>query len=67
MVIVRYECSIMGSSTPEPIGDRSEHNLINYQPSCLGVDGPMKGAVYTAGQVSEWDDSKGTYTERQEV
>jgi hypothetical protein len=60
-VIVRYECSIVGSSAPEPVGDRSEHNLINYQFSCFGVDGLMKGAVYTASQVSEWDGSKGTF------
>ena len=58
---MRCECSIAGSSTTEPIGDRSEHNLFSYQFSCLGVDGLMKGAVYSASQVSEWDASKGTF------
>ena len=58
-VIGRYECNILGASTPEPIGDRASHGLASYQFSCVGVDGLLKGAVYSAMNVSEWDGSKG--------
>lgn len=54
----RYECNIVGVGSPEPIGDG--HGLMSYQFSCYGVDGLLKGAVYSAVHVSEWDGPKGT-------
>ncbi|MGJ5203162.1 hypothetical protein [Bradyrhizobium sp. HKCCYLR20261] len=60
-VLAHYECSIIGPSLPEPIGDRPGHALATVQFSCFAVDGAMKGAVYTAVNVAEWDGPKGTY------
>ncbi len=58
-VIGRYECNVLGVSTPEPIGDRPGHGLAQYQFSCVGVEGLLKGAVYSAMNVSEWDGPNG--------
>src|SRR5262245_54394816 len=57
--IGRYECNVLGTATPEPIGDRAGHGLISYQFSCVGVDGLLKGALYSAMHVSEWDGPNG--------
>lgn len=59
--IGRYECSIVGVGSPEPVGDRPGHGLLNYQFSCYGIDGLLKGAVYSAIHVSEWDGPSGTF------
>ena len=59
--IGRFECSIFGTASPESIGDRAEHGLANVQYSCFGVDGLLKGAVYTGSNISERDGSQGTY------
>ena len=59
--IGRYECSIVGIGNPEPLGDRADHRLLNYQFSCYGVDGLLKGAVYSAVHVSEWDGPQGNF------
>jgi len=59
--IGRYECNIVGTPNPEPIGDRSGHGLVSYQFSCFGVDGLLKGAVYSAIHISEWDGPQGTF------
>jgi hypothetical protein len=55
----RYECNMLGTNTPEPIGDRAGHGLVSYQFSCIGVEGLLKGAVYSATHVSEWDGPDG--------
>jgi hypothetical protein len=57
----RYECNILGTATPEPIGDRAGHGLLNYQFSCVGVEGLLKGVVYTATHISEWDGPQGAF------
>ncbi|MBI5264580.1 MAG: hypothetical protein HY852_22530 [Bradyrhizobium sp.] len=57
----RYDCNVIGTALPEPIGDRTGHGLISLQYSCIGVEGLLKGAVVTAVTVSEWDGPKGTY------
>jgi hypothetical protein len=57
--IGRYECNVLGSPNPEPIGDRPGHGLLSYQFSCVGVDGLLKGALYSAMHVSEWDGPNG--------
>jgi hypothetical protein len=59
--IGRYECNVVGTTSPEPIGDRSGHGLVSYQFSCLGMDGLLKEAVYSAIHVSEWDGPQGTF------
>jgi hypothetical protein len=59
--IGRLECSIVGTPIQEPIGDRDGHRLISAQYSCVGVDGLLKGALYTSATTSEWDGSQGTY------
>lgn len=59
--IGRYECNVVGTISPEPIGDRAEHSVVSYEFSCFGVAGLLKGAVYSAIHVSEWDGSQGTF------
>ena len=59
--IGRYECNVVGTANPEPVGDRAGHGLLNYQFSCVGVEGLLKGAVYSATHISEWDGPQGTF------
>jgi hypothetical protein len=59
--IGRLECSIVGTPSQDPIGDRDGHRLVSGQYSCFGVEGLLKGALYTAATTSEWDGSQGTY------
>ncbi len=59
-VIARYECSLAGFFTQEPIGDRPDHNLVAQDYVCVGVEGVLKGAVYSASNVVEWDGPKAT-------
>jgi len=60
-LIGRYECNVVGIGNPEPIGDHDGHGLLNFQFSCVGIDGLLKGAVYSATSISEWDGPQGTY------
>lgn len=57
----RYECSVVGAPSPQPIGDRDGHGLASVQYSCFGVEGLLKGAVFTGSSISEWDGPQGTY------
>ena len=59
--IVRYECSIVGPMSEEPLADRSDHILVSFQYSCFGVDGLLKGAVYTANYIAEGEGGRGTF------
>ncbi|TWA96192.1 hypothetical protein [Bradyrhizobium stylosanthis] len=59
--IGRYECNVVGSAAPEPLGDRAGHGVANYQYSCIGVDGLLKGAVLSATNISEWDGPQGKF------
>lgn len=59
-VIARYECSVAGFYSQEPIGDRPDHNLAAQDYVCVGVEGLLKGAVYSASNVVEWDGPKAT-------
>jgi hypothetical protein len=59
--IGRYECNIVGIGNPEPLGDRAGHGLVSYQFSCYGVEGILKGAVYSAVHVSEWEGQQGNF------
>lgn len=60
-MIGRSECGIIGSPTQEPIGDRAGHSLVSVQYSCVGVDGLLKGAMYTASNIAESEGPKGAY------
>jgi hypothetical protein len=57
----RYECSVVGAASQDPIGDKDGHRLGGVQYSCFGVEGLLKGAVYTGSSISEWDGPQGTY------
>jgi len=59
--IARYECAVIGFPAVEPVGDRADHTLVTVEYSCVGSDGLMKGAVYTASNTTEWDGPKGTF------
>jgi hypothetical protein len=59
--IARYDCNIVGTLGQEPIGDRPGHMLVSFQYSCYGLDGLMKGALYTSSIASEWENQKGNY------
>lgn len=57
----RWECSIVGTVSQEPIGDRDGHRIVSFQYSCFGVDGLLKDTVYTAFGISEWDGPQGKF------
>ena len=57
----RYECSVVGAANQEPIGDKDGHRIISVEYSCFGVEGLLKGAVYTGSSISEWQGPQGTY------
>jgi hypothetical protein len=57
----RYDCSVVGAASQDPIGDKDGHRLTTVQYSCFGLDGMAKGAVYSGVSTSEWDGPKGTY------
>jgi hypothetical protein len=40
--IAHYECAVVGFPSPEPIGDRPDHNLLTVEYSCVGIDGPAE-------------------------
>jgi hypothetical protein len=60
-MVGRFECSVVGTPSQEPIGDRDGHRLANLQYACFGVDGLLKSAVYTGSATSEWDGPRGTF------
>ena len=60
-MVGRYECTIVGSSIPEPISDRTGHSLQSVQYSCVGMDGLLKGAVLTGNSMVEWDGPKSIF------
>jgi hypothetical protein len=57
----RFECSVMGAVSQDPIGDKDGHRITTVQYSCLGVEGLLKDAVYSGASTSEWDGPRGTY------
>jgi len=57
--VARYECNMVDFFTQEPIGDRADHMLSLLQYSCVGVDGLLKGALYSGSNTVEWDGPKG--------
>ncbi|MCL2641778.1 MAG: hypothetical protein FWD53_13090 [Phycisphaerales bacterium] len=57
----RYECSVVGPVSQEPIGDKDGHRLISIQYSCFGVEGLVKGALYSGTATNEWDGPQATY------
>ncbi|MCP4620044.1 MAG: hypothetical protein GY844_26855 [Bradyrhizobium sp.] len=60
-MVGRYECSVVGPSIPEPVGDRADHTVQTVQYSCVGVDGLLKGAVMTGSTVVEWQGPKSKF------
>ncbi|WP_366526268.1 hypothetical protein [Bradyrhizobium sp.] len=58
-VVARYECTIIGTNSPEPVGDREGHALVASQFTCVAVDGLLKGAALTGLNTTEWDGARG--------
>src|ERR1700744_5445370 len=57
----RFECSVVGAAVQDPIGDKDGHRLTTVQYSCLGVEGLLKGALYSGSSASEWNGPQGRY------
>jgi hypothetical protein len=57
----RFDCSVVGAMSQDPIGDKDEHRLVTVQYSCFGVEGLLKDTLYSGSATSEWDGPKGTY------
>ncbi len=53
--------TVVGTMSQEPIADRSDHILLSFQYSRFGVDGLLKGAVYTANYIAEGESGRGTF------
>jgi hypothetical protein len=60
-ISAQLECQYVGVASREPIGDRDGHMLGTSSYSCRVVTGPLKGAVYTGNNVTEWDGPTGIY------
>src|SRR3981081_3405937 len=60
-MVGRFECSVVGAVSQDPIGDKDGHGLATVQYSCFGVEGMLKGALYSGSSTSEWDGPQGTY------
>jgi len=58
-ILARYECNMVDFFAQEPIGDRPDHYLSLLQYSCIGVDGLLKGVLYSGSNTIEWDGLKG--------
>ena len=54
-----FSCQSVGSSPPEPIGDREGHSISSGEVSCRGEGGPLVGGVMTGVTTYEWDKSNG--------
>ena len=60
-MIGRYQCTIVGASVPEPVGDRPDHAVQTAQYSCVGTDGLFKGVIMTGNTAIEWQAGKSTF------
>ncbi len=59
--IGRFDCTVIGAASQEPIDTTPGHFLATVEYSCYGVDGLLKDAVHTASSASEWINQKGTF------
>ncbi|WP_298872503.1 hypothetical protein [uncultured Bradyrhizobium sp.] len=60
-MVGRYQCTIVGPSVPEPVGDIPDHAVQTAQYSCVGIDGLFKGAIMTGNAAIEWQGGKSTF------
>jgi hypothetical protein len=54
-VTLTTNCSMVGHSPPEPIGDREGHAIAVEEDVCIDQSGPFVGGVYTGTAVWEWN------------
>jgi hypothetical protein len=59
--IGRLDCNVVGTASQDPVGDKDGHRIVTVQYSCFGVEGPLKGALYSGSSTSEWDGAQGKY------
>jgi len=59
--IGRFDCTVIGAASQEPIDATPGHFLATVEYSCYGIDGLLKDAVHTASSASEWINQKGTF------
>ena len=55
----RLLCQSVGSSTPEPLGDRDGHSISVAEVSCRVEGGLMDGGILTGTGITEWDKTNG--------
>ncbi len=51
-------CRNIGGFTPEQLGDREGHALLNSEASCQATEGPFTGAIVAETSQTEWDGPK---------
>jgi hypothetical protein len=51
----RLSCQSIGTSPPEPLGDREGHAVAVGQYTCRTEGGPLDGGVLTGNQIWEYD------------
>lgn len=57
-VMQKSRCVYVGSTPPEPLGDRAGHALQVSTYSCRTEGGAMDGGVMTGTNIYEWDGAK---------
>lgn len=55
----RVLCHSVGSSAPEPLGDRDGHSISVGEGSCRVEGGLLDGGILTGGLIYEWDKTNG--------
>ncbi len=53
-VTITTNCSMVGHSAPEPLGDRDGHGYSVEEHICLDQSGPLVGDIYTGTVIWEW-------------
>jgi hypothetical protein len=54
-----FSCQSVGSSPPEPLGDREGHSISSSMVSCRAEGGPLIGGVLTGTTTYEWEKGAG--------
>jgi hypothetical protein len=54
-----FSCQSVGSSPPEPRGDREGHSISSGEVSCRAEGGPLIGGVLTGTTTYEWEKGAG--------
>lgn len=53
--VTKLDCTAVGNSPPEALGDRPGHSISISEFTCIGEGGPLNGGVMWGTGIWEWD------------